>query len=97
MTNDYFVVNPGNDTSVFADAATTRHGGKPGAPHKISLTLANLPKRRDNAGATWPRTPSKIDPQVSHFWVQSPRVCTVAYVRYPVGVEPALAGVQRVP
>lgn len=64
MTHDYFAVNPGNETSIVFDSATT---GKSGAPHKIALTLANLPRRRDNAGATWPRTPSKIDPQVSPF------------------------------
>ena len=64
MGHDYFAVNPGNETSVLFDSATT---GRSGAPQKIALTLANLPKRRDNAGATWPRTPSKIDPQVSHL------------------------------
>jgi hypothetical protein len=67
MTNDYFVVNPASDTSIAAASASTRaHGGGSGAPQKIALTLANLPRRRDNAGATWPRTPSKIDPQVSY-------------------------------
>jgi len=63
MTHDYFAANPNNEPTVFATAAKTRGGGS-GAPQKVALTLANLPKRRDGAGATWPRTPSKIDPQV---------------------------------
>ena len=81
MGHDYFAVNPNNDTSVFADAATAKSSS--GAPHKIALTLGNLPKRRDNAGATWPRTPSKIDPQVSRFHVRSLYAFTTTDVRYP--------------
>jgi len=66
MTNDYFVANPANDTAIVTSAAPTKaRAGGTGASHKVALTLSNLPKRRDNAGATWPRTPSKIDPQVS--------------------------------
>jgi hypothetical protein len=77
MGHDYFVSNPGNDTSCVTAAATTRnYPVRSGAPQKISLTLANLPKRRDNAGATWPRTPSKIDPQVSHLSSITSRVST---------------------
>lgn len=68
MTNDYFAVNPGNDTSVVTAAPSRAQAGRSGAPQKIALSLANLPKRRDNAGATWPRTPSKIDPQVSRIF-----------------------------
>ncbi|KAF9785558.1 hypothetical protein BJ322DRAFT_839372 [Thelephora terrestris] len=64
MTHDYFVDNPANETSIVASAAPTKaHAARSGAPQKIALSLANLPKRRDDAGATWPRTPSKIDPQ----------------------------------
>lgn len=69
MGHDYFAVNPGNEPAVI----NASNAGKAGAPHKIALSLANLPKRKDNAGATWPRTPSKIDPQVSHFPVRSPQ------------------------
>lgn len=67
MTNHYFVVNH-NDTSVtIGTAATTKtHGSRSGVPQKIALTLGNLPKKKGNTGAVWPRTPSKIDPQVGH-------------------------------
>jgi hypothetical protein len=77
MGHDYFVSNPGNDASTTtAGTTTSNYPGRSGAPQKISLTLANLPKRRDNAGATWPRTPSKIDPQVSHLSSITSRVST---------------------
>lgn len=78
MGHDYFVANHNSDNSVTVGTPTTKpRAGKPGAPQKIALTLANLPKKKDSVGATWPRTPSKIDPQVSPF-PRSPHVSTPA-------------------
>ena len=66
MARGYFVANPNDASVTTATAMVTTYTGKSGAPHKVALSLANLPKRR-NGAAAWPRTPSKVDPQVSHF------------------------------